>query len=79
MQRAITKDGREITGMRVNDDTFSIQLRDVSGQIHSLRKFDLQTLEELPGKSMMPSYKDTLSETEINDLVGYLASLRGEQ
>ena len=79
MQRAITKDGREITGMRVNDDTFSIQLRDVSGQIHSLRKFDLQTLEELPGKSMMPSYKDTLSETEISDLVGYLASLRGAQ
>jgi putative heme-binding domain-containing protein len=79
MQRAITKDGREITGMRVNEDTFSIQLRDASGQIHSLRKFDLQTLEELPGKSMMPSYKDTLSETEISDLVGYLASLRGEQ
>src|SRR5208337_3788157 len=26
MERAVTKDGREITGMRVNDDTFSIQL-----------------------------------------------------
>lgn len=79
MERAVTKDGREITGMRVNDDTFSVQLRDAHGQIHSLRKLDLQKLEELPGKSLMPSYKDTLSGAEINDLVGYLASLRGAQ
>ena len=79
MQRAVTKDGREITGMRVNDDTFSVQLREANGQIVSLRKSDLQKLEDLPGKSWMPSYKDTLSQTEINDLVGYLAGLRGAQ
>jgi cytochrome c oxidase cbb3-type subunit 3 len=79
MQRAVTKDGREITGMRVNDDTFSVQLRDASGQIHSLRKSDLQKLGDLPGKSWMPSYKDSLTEAEINDLVAYLASLRGAQ
>ncbi len=79
MQRAITKDGREITGMRVNDDTFSVQLRDAHGQIHSLRKLDLQKLENLPGKSWMPSYKDALTETQLNDLVSYLAGLRGAQ
>jgi cytochrome c oxidase cbb3-type subunit 3 len=79
MLRAVTKDGREITGMRVNDDTFSIQLRDANGQIHSLRKLDLQTLEELPGHSLMPHYQDALSETEVGDLVGYLASLKGAQ
>ena len=79
MQRAVTKDGREITGMRVNDDSFSVQLRDANGEIHSLRKSDLKSLEDLPGKSLMPGYKDSLSETELNDLVGYLASLRGAQ
>ncbi len=79
MQRAVTKDGHEITGMRVNDDSFSVQLRDANGEIHSLRKSDLKSLEDLPGKSLMPSYKDSLSGTELNDLVGYLASLRGAQ
>jgi cytochrome c oxidase cbb3-type subunit 3 len=79
MLRAVTKKGREIIGMRVNDDTFSVQLREADGQIVSLRKLDLQTLEELPAKSFMPNYKDTLSDTEVNDLVGYLASLRGAQ
>ena len=79
MRRAVTKDGREITGLRINDDTFSVQLRDAGGQIHSLRKSDLQKLEDLPGKSWMPSYKDSLSDTELNDLVAYLAGLRGAQ
>ena len=79
MQRAVTKDGREITGMRVNDDSFSVQLRDANGEIHSLRKGDLKSLDNLPGKSLMPSYKGSLSETELDDLVGYLASLRGAQ
>lgn len=79
LQRAVTKDGREITGLRVNDDTFSVQLRDAGGKIHSLRKLDLQKLEDLPGKGLMPSYKDGLSETQLNDLVNYLAGLRGAQ
>jgi cytochrome c oxidase cbb3-type subunit 3 len=79
MLRALTKNGREITGMRVNDDTFSVQLREGNGEIVSLRKLDLRTLEELPAKSFMPNYKDTLSDTQVNDLVGYLASLGGAQ
>lgn len=79
MYRAVTKDGQEVTGMRVNEDSFSIQLRDANGRLHSLQKLSLQKLEPLPGKSMMPSYKDTLSETQISDLISYLASLRGAQ
>jgi putative heme-binding domain-containing protein len=79
MYRAVTKEGQEVTGMRVNEDSFSIQLRDANGRLHSLRKLELQKLEAMPGKSLMPSYKDTLSETQISDLLGYLASLRGAQ
>jgi putative heme-binding domain-containing protein len=79
MYRAVAKDGREVTGMRVNEDSFSIQLRDANGRLHSLQKLGLQTLEPLPGKSLMPGYKSTLSETQISDLIGYLASLRGAQ
>ena len=37
-----TKDGREIRGVRGNEDTFSVQLIDASGVLHS---FDKPTLE----------------------------------
>lgn len=33
-----TKDGRKINGVRVNEDTFTIQIKDATNRIHSLRK-----------------------------------------
>jgi len=62
----------------VNEDTFTIQLRDVDGSLQSLRKADLASLEKPPGASVMPSYRDTLEPDEIDDLVAFLATLRGE-
>lgn len=77
--RAVTRDGREVRGVRVNEDGFTIQVRDEGGVFHSLRKRDLQSLEKAFGESMMPSYTDQLSPSELDDLVAYLASLRGER
>jgi putative heme-binding domain-containing protein len=74
----VTRDGREITGQRVNEDTFSIQIRDAEGGLHSMRKAELASLEKPPGASPMPSYRDTLEPAEIDDLVAFLASLKGE-
>ena len=34
--RVVTKDGQSITGVRVIEDSFSIQIRDLSNQFHSL-------------------------------------------
>jgi len=79
MYRAVTAGGKVVEGMRVNEDSFTIQLKDASGQLHSLRKLSLQRLEAEPGKSFMPSYKDKLSETQLNDLVAYISSLGGAQ
>ncbi|MGD1212345.1 MAG: c-type cytochrome [Candidatus Acidiferrales bacterium] len=79
MYRAVTANGKVVEGMRVDEDSFTIQLRDASGQLHSLRKLSLQKLEAEPGKSFMPSYKDKLSETQLNDLVAYISSLGGAQ
>jgi cytochrome c oxidase cbb3-type subunit 3 len=75
--RVVTPEGRTITGVRLNEDTFSIQLREVSGAIHSFFKQDLKELHKDRGKSPMPSYK-AFPASEIDDLVAYLASLRGE-
>ena len=73
-----TRDGREIQGVRVNEDDFSIQLRDATNRIYSLPKNQLKALRKEIGKSIMPSYESVLTSVELDDLVAYLASLKGE-
>jgi len=75
--KARLADGVTVQGYRVNEDTFTIQLREASGRLRSLRKADLASLEKLPGQSPMPSYKGVFSPAELQDLVAYLASLKG--
>jgi len=75
--RVTTKEGHTVEGTRVYEDSFTIELKDATGRFHSFRKLELQKLEKLPGKSVMPSFKDTLSATQLDDLVAYLASLKG--
>lgn len=74
--RAVTKDGKTVTGRRLNEDTYSIQLMDEEGRLRSLLKSDLKQLEVLTA-SRMPSYKGKLSADELSDLVAYLLSLKG--
>ena len=76
---AVTHDGNRITGIRVSEDSFTIQLRDSSNRFHSLRKTDLRELKKEFGVSTMPSYRDSLSASEIEALIAYLAGLRGER
>jgi putative heme-binding domain-containing protein len=72
----VTKRGERVQGIRLNEDDFSIQLRDTNGNLRSFQKDGLETLgREL--RSLMPSYAATLSTGEIDDLVAYLGSLRG--
>lgn len=73
------KDGSKVTGTRANEDSFSIQILDATGRTHSFWKSEIAELKKQPGKSPMPSYKGTLSEEELTDLVAYLASLKDEK
>jgi cytochrome c oxidase cbb3-type subunit 3 len=77
--RIVTRQGSEIRGIRVNEDAFTIQVRDVAGKFHSLRKSDLALLDKQPGKSMMPSFASRLAAPDLTDLVAYLVSLRGAE
>ena len=74
--RVKTKDGVEISGMRVNEDAFTIQLRDAQNRFHSFQKKDLEEVHKEFEKSLMPSVKGILNETEVNHLVAYLTSLK---
>jgi cytochrome c oxidase cbb3-type subunit III len=79
VMRVVTQDGREVRGMRINEDTFTLQLRDADNRVHSFRKQELKELTREPRESLMPSYQTVLSPSEIDDLIAYLASLRGER
>ena len=75
--RVVTKDGTTITGRRLNEDTYSVQLIDERERFHSLLKADLREFT-ISKTSTMPSFKGTLSEAEIADVIAYLLSLKGQ-
>lgn len=77
--KATTGSGETIEGIRANEDTFTIQIKDSSGHYHSLRKQDLTELKKLRGETPMPSFEGILSAPEMQDLVAYLASQRGKR
>jgi putative heme-binding domain-containing protein len=77
--RLVTRDGRKITGVRLNESTFTIQVRDMRSDLHSFFKTELAELHYDKGKSPMPSYRALLTPDEIEHAVAYLAGLRGEE
>ena len=74
--RAVTRDGKTITGRRLNEDTYTVQLIDTNERLVSLVKPDLREYTVLK-TSTMPSYRDKLSAAERDDLVAYLRTLKG--
>lgn len=69
------KDGKTVRGLLMNEDTYTVQFIDLHEQLHSVSKAELKTykVEKL---STMPSYKTSLNEKELDDLVAYLSSLQ---
>jgi cytochrome c oxidase cbb3-type subunit III len=70
--------GVAVRGIRVNEDSFTIQLRDALGKPYSFRKSELQNLRRLEGETPMPSYEGQVSGADLDDLVAYLAGLKGK-
>jgi putative heme-binding domain-containing protein len=73
--RAVTRDGRRLVGVRVNEDPFSIQLRDAGGTLYSFFKDELTEFATDDGRTAMPSYRERLEPAALDDLVAYLVSL----
>lgn len=77
--RVVDAEGTQMRGMRMNEDSYTIQLKDARGVIHSFYKPDLQELEREFDRSLMQSFSDRLTEDEVEDLVAYLATLTGTE
>ena len=73
--RAVTGNGKVITGRRLNEDTYTVQLIDEHENLVSLDKSDLRSLTVLKASSM-PPLKGKLTPDQIGDLVAYLTSLK---
>ena len=74
----VLADGSTVRGIRLNEDPFSIQIKDSNSEFHSYRKSELRDLRKLRGNSPMPSYERTLTPEELTNLTAYLATLRGK-
>jgi putative heme-binding domain-containing protein len=74
--RVTTKSGETITGRLLNEDTFSIQILDTKERLLSFQRTDLREAKFL-NESPMPSYREKLTKAELDDVVAYLASLKG--
>lgn len=73
--RVVLANGETVTGRLLNHDTFTVQLIDTNDKLRSFVLADLQ--EHGFVESPMPSYRGTLTDGEIADLVSYLVSLQG--
>ena len=79
MVRVVDGDGNEVLGMRMNEDTYTIQLKDRLGNLHSFYKPALRELERQFDRSLMRSYRDRFTDEEVDDLVSYLMTLTGPE
>jgi putative heme-binding domain-containing protein len=71
--------GELVEGVVKGEDAFSLQLVTVDGELEAFRKRELAELER-SARSLMPVFDDSrLSDEELEDLLAYLATLRGAQ
>jgi len=75
--RVVTRAGTTITGRLLNHDTWTVQLIDTDNKLVSFEKAALREHGVVKG-SAMPAYGQKLNPEQLNQLVDYLASLRGE-
>jgi putative heme-binding domain-containing protein len=63
--------GRAIEGLRLNEDTHTIQYRDSAGRLRSVAKSDIAKYE-IVRTSPMPSFQGKLTPDQIEDILAFL-------
>jgi putative heme-binding domain-containing protein len=71
--RLVTREGDTITGRLLNQDAVSVQMINAKEELKTYLRDGLRELT-IVDKGLMPAGK--LTETQIADIVGYLASLK---
>ena len=74
----VLNSGSTVSGIRLNEDDLSVQVRDMSGTPRSFLKDAIKQIRR-DKPSLMPSYETSLSKKDLGDLIAYLNSLKGSQ
>jgi putative heme-binding domain-containing protein len=73
--QVVTQQGKVITGLRINETNFSIQLREENGKFHSFDKRELEEFRVLD-KSLMPeNLVEQLTVKQLHDVFAFLMTL----
>jgi putative heme-binding domain-containing protein len=72
--QVVTRSGETIRGAALNQDTYTVQMRDTNGNLRAFVKADQREAGYVA--SPMPSFKEKLTPQEVADVVSYLISLR---
>jgi cytochrome c oxidase cbb3-type subunit 3 len=68
----VTVDGKQIKGVALNEDSFSVQMMDANEKIYLLDKDKLRSFKK-SRQSLMPTYSpDVLSDKDLEDIVAFL-------
>jgi putative heme-binding domain-containing protein len=71
----VTADGKQIKGVTLNEDSFTVQIMDSGEHIYLLEKNKLKSFKK-SRESAMPKYEpETLNDKEVEDIVAFLASV----
>jgi putative heme-binding domain-containing protein len=70
-----TRNGRVITGLRVNETNFSIQLVEETGRFHSFLKRELEEVKVQKASLMPANFGEVLTVKELHDLFAFLMTL----
>jgi len=70
-----TADGKQIRGVTLNEDSFTVQIMDMGEKVYSFEKDKLRSFQKTR-ESAMPKYEvDALSDKDLEDIIAYLTSV----
>jgi putative heme-binding domain-containing protein len=70
-----TRDGQKLSGVVLNEDSFTLQMMDTSEQLRLFDKSQLRSFVK-SRESLMPAYNQkTLSDKDLDDIVAFLLSI----
>ncbi|HKA07826.1 MAG TPA: hypothetical protein VKD71_11255, partial [Gemmataceae bacterium] len=73
------KDGRRLTGLKVEEDDAKLVILDTQAKKHTVSKSEIESRRKSTVSPMPEGLEQSLTEDEFVDLVSYLVSLRAEK
>jgi putative heme-binding domain-containing protein len=75
--QVVLKSGQTVTGIRLNYDDLSIQIRDTRDNLRSFLRENIQEIR-YDKPSLMPAYA-SMNKKDFDDVIAYMNSLKGAQ